>query len=240
MLRLDVNTDELVGFTNSLERVRTTAVPKAVRKTLNSAAFDVKGTTLLSVTRKKFVRRRANFFKANSSVSMAKGSNVNNMKSEVGMVDLGGNNYAVDDLVQQERGGIIKGRSFIPLDTARVSKNYKRNVSSKNRIKNIKGQVVSSKRARGSNKSQRFVKSVIHAGVAGVVLDEEGTLWRVQSLDRGRGGKFKLKAIYSYKPRRGVKVKPTYFMQTAGERSGKKMADWYKKNAAIEYMKAIK
>lgn len=236
---LDVNTDELVQLTNGLERFRRSMFPQAVRRALNSAAFDVKKNTLPATTRRMFTQRRANFFKANSRVFMARGTNVNSMQSEIGMVDIGGNNYAVDNLVQQERGGIIKGKSFIPLDTARVSSSYKRNVRSKARLKNI-DKMVQARKTLGSSKSQRFVKAVRHAGVGGVVLDEGGIVWRVQGIKGDRGGGFKLKAIYSYKERRTIKVKGTHFMQTAGERSAKKLPDFYVAEAGKMYRKALK
>lgn len=236
---LDVNTDELVQLTNGLERFRRSMFPQAVRRALNSAAFDVKKNTLPATTRRMFTQRRANFFKANSRVFMATGTNVDGMQSEIGMVDLGGSNYAVDDLVQQERGGTIKGKSFIPLDNARVSGSYKRNVKSKDRLRAI-DQMVVARNSRGANAGQRFIKAVRHAGVGGTVLDERGIVWRVQSIKGDRGGNFKLKAIYSYKARRTVKVKATHFMQIAGEKAGKRLPDYYVKEAGKMYRKALK
>ncbi len=236
---LNVNTDEMVQLTNGLEKFRKSMFPTAVRRALNSTAFDVKKNTLPAVTRRVFTTRRANFFKANSRVDMARGFKVDGMKSMVGMVDLGGNNYAVDNLVQQEKGGEIKGKSFIPLDTARVSNSYKRNVRAKERLRHL-DRLVISRKARGSSKKQRFVKSVRHAGVGGAVLDEGGIVWRVQSINGDRGGGFKLKAIYSYKPRRSVKVNATRFMEIAGGRSGKKLPDFYVEEAGKLYRKALK
>lgn len=236
--QLDVNTDEMVQLTNGLERFRRSMFPTAVRRALNSAAFDVKKNTLPATARRIFTQRRANFFKANSRVNMAKGFKVDGMQSMVGMVDLGGNNYAVDNLVQQEKGGKIKGKSFIPLDKARVSNSYKRNVRGKERLSNL-DQLVKARNSRGKNKSQRFIKAVRHAGQGGAVLDENGIVWRVLSIG-GRGGSFKLKAIYSYKPRRSIKVKATHFMEIAGSKAGKKLPDTYVKEAGKLYRKALK
>lgn len=236
---LDVNTDEMVQLTNGLESFRRSMFPTAVRRALNSTAFDVKKTTLPAVTRLTFTQRRANFFKANSRVDMAKGFNVDGMQSMVGMVDLGGTNYAVDNLVQQEKGGEIKGKSFIPLDSARVSNSYKRNVRGKARLSNL-DQLVNARRSRGANKRERFVRAVRHAGQDGVVLSEGGIVYRVVNIPKDRGTGFKLKAIYSYVPRRSIKVKPTHFMQTAGERSGKKLPGYYVEEAGKLYRKALK
>lgn len=236
---LDVNTDDMVQLTNGLERFRRSMFPTAVRRTLNSAAFEVKKKTLPATARRMFTQRRANFFKANSRVNMAQGTNVHGMQSMVGMVALGGTNHAVDDLVQQEKGGQIKGKSFIPLDKARVSSNYKRNVRSKERLSNL-DRLVKARTSRGASKGQRFVKAVRHAGVGGAVLDENGIVWRVVSIGGTRGGNFKLKAIYSYKPRRKVKVKATHFMEIAGNKAAKNLPDTYVKEAGKLMRKALK
>lgn len=236
--QLDVNTDEMVQLTLGLEKIRRSAFPTAVRRALNSTAFDVKKNTLPASTRRLFTRRRANFFKANSRVNMASGFDVNQMHSMVGMVDLGGTNYAVDNLVQQERGGKIEGKSFIPLDTARVSNNYKKNVRGKERLRHL-DQLVVARKTKGVSKKQRFVKSVRAAKVGGAVLDENGIVWRVQSIKGERGANFKLRPIYSYKANRSVKVNSTNFMSIAGEKSGKLLPDLYIQEAGKLYAKAL-
>ncbi|KKN42121.1 hypothetical protein LCGC14_0716250, partial [marine sediment metagenome] len=76
MAILNVNTDEVVRYSNKLEKLHRSAFPIAIRGTLNNAAFDVKQKTMPVSAEKEFVNRQPNFFKANSKVNMAKGFNV--------------------------------------------------------------------------------------------------------------------------------------------------------------------
>jgi len=233
---INVNNDAVVNLTNKLEKLHKSAFPVAVRTSLNSAAFDVKKSTMPK-SAKRFQNRDKKFFKSNSSVDMAKGFNTKSMASTVGFVSRRGKNQAVDDLEQQERGGTIKGRSLIAMDSARSSKSNKKKVQKKNRISTMPN-VVNSRKVRGANAKQRFVKSVVKAGVGGLVLSEyrgKEILWRVRSLSRS-GGKFKLTALYSYKKGRNVSVKATHFMEKASIKSAKKLDDFY----IIEGEKQIK
>lgn len=236
---IDVNSDAVVLYSAKLGRLHKSAFPNAVRTALNSAAFDVKQKTMLASSEKAFDHRQRNFFRANSRVNMAQGWDVNNMESQVGFVSLSGTNFAVDDLDQQEHGGLIKKKSFIPLDKARTGKNYKRGVSRKNRLGSMRNIVVADK-AQGASKGERFVKSIIHAGAKGLVLSEDGILWRVNSLKRTRDGAFKLTAIYSFKKGRNIRVKATHFMQKASEKSAKKLNDFYIIEAEKQFQKALR
>lgn len=238
---LDVNMDAVVVFSNKLEKLNKTAFPKAVATALNSAAFDVKQNTMLKSSKKAFIERQRNFFRANSRVEMAKGMNVNNMQSIVGFRDLGGSNFAVDNLEQQEYGGKINGKSFIPLDAARAGRSYKKKVTKRNRIgKSSRQPIVSSRRAKGVNPGQRFIKSVHFVGRGGFVLSEQGILWRVNSLKRTRSGSLKLTAIYDYKKGRKVNVKAKGFMRKASIESGEKLEEYFIKAAKTQFNKALK
>jgi hypothetical protein len=83
-VHFDINTKAVVIFTNKLEKFRKSALPAAIRNTLNSAAFDVKQKTMPVSAEKNFVRRKPNFFKANSKVVMAQGREVKGLKAIVG------------------------------------------------------------------------------------------------------------------------------------------------------------
>jgi len=237
-VEFNVNTDAVVSLTNKLEKLHKSAFPVAVRGTLNSAAFDVKQKSMPAFAFVSFEQRQKNFFKANSKVEMARGFDVKSMESVVGFKSLGGSNDSVDELEQQERGGVIKSRSFIAIDTGRVSKSHARIVQKKNRISTMPN-VVDARKAKGKNKRQKFVKSVIHAGVGGLVLSEhkgKEILWRVNSLNRDSNGKFKLTALYSFKKGRSVNVKATHFMRKASLNSAKLLDDFY----IVEAKKQIK
>jgi len=240
---LDINTDAVVDFTIKLEKMRKSALPVAIRQSLNSAAFDVKQNTMPAEAKSKFINRSPNFFKANSKVEQAQGFNVNTMKATVGFVEKnlkGNSNYAVKDLEEQEHGGKISNKSFIPTNAARGG-NAKRLVKPMNRLTGIKN-IVDAKRAKGVNKGQRFIKSAVHAGVGGYVLAEfkgQMILWRVNSLSRTSKGAFKLTALYTYKKKRGVKVSKTEFMKTASLQSGGKIEEYFRIAAQKQIDKLI-
>ena len=220
-------------MTSKLERLHRSALPLAVRGTLNATAFDMKKRTLLGVASEEFTIRQKNFFKANSRVFMAKGWDVPKMESAVGMVDnrlKGHSNFAVRDLAQQEKGGDIGGRSFIPItEGARTGRSYSRRVKSKYRLQNIKG-VIDARNTIGKTKGERFIKSAIKAGVGGFVLNETAAgnevLFAVTSI---KNGKVKALPIYSYQKGRKVNVKATHFMKKSGIIAVKKMPIHFKK-----------
>ena len=235
MLQLNINTDAAVVFTNKLEKLHRSALPVAIRGALNSAAFNTKQKTLQTEAKSAFESRSKNFFKAFSKVDMAKGFNVNTMQATVGFIQQGlkgENNYAVKDLEQQEHGGSIKKRTFIPFNEARVGSNHSRLVSPRNRLGRIQ-RIVNATNAKGVNAGQRFIKSVIHAGVGGYVLSDfkgKQVLYRVNSLNRNRIG-FKLTALYSVQKGRNVNVKSTGFAQRAAITSGKLIESYYVEQA---------
>lgn len=235
-MQLNINTDACVVMTNKLEKLHKSAFPSAVRGSLNRAAFDVKKDTLLKHADEEFVKRQPNFFRAFSKVDMATGFNVNSMEATVGMTPQGlkgGNNHAVSDLEQQERGGTIEGRKFIPMDSARVGNSANRNVRPMNRISNIKN-IISAKNNKSKTEKGRFLKSVFAANSGGYVLSElhkgRQILWRIDSISSSARHKrliVKKTPLYTYDQTRDVKVKPTHFMQEASLESASKIERFY-------------
>lgn len=224
-MQLNINTDAAVKFTNKLEKISRSALPVTIRQSLDSAAFDVKQRTMLETSSNEFVNRQKNFFKSTSRVEKAKGFDINTMKSTVGFI--GGNkNQAVADLEKQERGGVIGGRSFIPIRTARISKSDEKTVSNKNKISKIKRVRNIDKLNARTNKSLLF--KVAHKGGVNSHIIYKDTLFRVDKLDK-KG--LKLAPLYSYKKSRKVKVSAVGFMRTASLRSGNKIQQFYIENA---------
>jgi hypothetical protein len=124
------------------------------------------------------------------------------------------------------------------MDSARVGKSNSKNVQKQNRFSTMPN-VVDARKAKGKNPKQKFVKSLIHAGVGGLVLSEHKgseTLWRVNSLNRDSKGRFKLTAIYSFKKGRSVKITATHFMKKSSLKSAQKLDQFY----VIEAEKQIK
>lgn len=224
---LDVNTKELIIFSNKLEKIGKTKLPYAVRQTLNSVAFDMKKDTLIESSGQKFVNRSPNFFKALSRVQMAKGLDINSMESIVGFVEKGlkgKNNYAVKDLEQQEKGGKIGGKTFIPTKQARGG-SLNNLVLPQNRLSKIRKKFKDASKMQGANKKEKFVKAVLKAKIGGYVLGEK-MLYRINSIhsnisDRSTG--YDATPLYSVKKGRSVKVDKTKFVETAAKEAAKKM-----------------
>ncbi len=238
MAILNVNTDEVVRYSNKLEKLHRSAFPVAIRGTLNNAAFDVKKNTMPASAEKEFTIRRKNFFKANSRVNMAKGFNIRTMQAIIGFI---GTQQAVENLEQQEKGGTIGGRAFVPLDNARGGSNA-RPVRPSNRLSRISN-IVNASKVRGNSKRQRFVKAAIKAGVGGFVIGNNKLkiLWKITGLTKiGDRLKINKQRLYSYVPGRKVKIdEPTNFMKKATLKTGKKLEGFYIKQAKKQIEKAL-
>jgi hypothetical protein len=235
----DIDNSKAVVFTNQLEKIRVSAVPMAVRETLNSAAFDVKKNTMPKSADREFINRAPNFFKANSSVEMASGFDITGMAATVGFIGKSGNktDKAVSDLEAQEYGGTIQARAFIPMDTARGGNIPLLPVRPGNRIGSINN-VVNSNTIEGQTPQQKFQHAAGKAGKGGFVMgnNEKKTLFKVVDVGPDR---LKVQPLFSYKSGRDVDVEATRFMRDATEESANKMDDFYIK-AATKQIERIK
>lgn len=229
---LSVNTDAVIAFTKKLEKIRTSALPTAIARTLNKAALDMKQKSLLEISKREFTSRQANFFRANSNVEFAKGVNIKTMKATVGMVSnklTGGNNHAVKDLEEQEFGGTIKGKSFIPLKTARSGSSTNKPVKANARLSGI-NKIVNARNQKGKTKAEKFTQAAIKAGGGGFVLGSpekgEQILWRIDSVASNIKNKslgIKKTPLYDYVQGRSIRVSATHFMKKSALKSSKKM-----------------
>jgi len=231
---ININSSAVVRHTAKLERLHRSALPVAVRQTLSKAAFDVKMRTMLAQADKNFEKREPNFFKANSKVTPAKGFDMRTMVATVGFIPLKGTNKAVDDLKQQEDGGNIGGRSFIPLKQARVSGSWNKKIKkAAPRISDIKGDIVDANKMLGKNSREKWKKAVHMAGIGGYVLGTKKfkcgrVVFRIKDIKRydvnGKDYTFsKQDPLYIAKRGRVVKPAATHFMRTASLQSAQGM-----------------
>lgn len=248
-MQLNINTDAVVKHTNRLEKMHKSSLPIAIRGALNKAAFDVKKSTLQKSADKSFIKRSPNFFKAFSKVEKADGFDVDSMHATVGMVSQGlqggGNNYAVKDLEQQEDGGKISGRSFIPTDKARGGSNSKP-VRAANRITKIK-KIIKAVDVRSSNARQRYIKAAIKADetggyVLGNMRSGRQTLSRVDKIvhKTSKGHKIikiKRTPLFTFRNKRSVKVKGTDFSKRAALESGLHIEQFFIDEAVRQFNK---
>jgi hypothetical protein len=232
----DINSSAAVVLTNKLEKMKRSALPNAIRSTLNSAAFDVKKNTMPASADKAFVKRAPTFFRANSGVEMAQGWSIRTMMATVGFAGKSANksDKAVDDLEAQEYGGKIGHRSFIPLDSARGGSNANK-VRKANRMGAI-NKVVNSNTIEGVTPQQKFQHAASKAGKGGFVVGNNAkqTLFKVKDVGPG---KLKVQPLFSFKKGRAVGVDQTRFMRDASEESAEKMIDFYIKAATKQIEK---
>lgn len=250
MITLNINSDASVKFTKTLENMRKSALPNAVRSSLNSAAFDVKKDTMPKKAATTFRKRHnGQFFKANSRVEMASGWKVENMKSTVGFLSQnkgntklkGKHNYSIQDLEEQEYGGNIEHRDLRPLDKARSSSN--RPVRPKNRIELIKQQtggisnIIDASIGNSMSPKQRFIRAAYMAKKTGggdayilgnKTTRRKQTLFRIESIVKGaKGIRIKSTPLYTFKLNNDWSVKGTGFMRYASTQSGNKLDQFY-------------
>lgn len=246
-MQFNVNTSAVIKYTNKLEKIQKSALPIAIRSTLNDAVFDVKTRTMPQSAQQKFTQRRKNFFTANSKFDSAKGLSINSMKATVGFYENkltnAATNYAVKDLEKQERGGTINEKQFIPMAPARVG--GEGNVRPNARLKAIKnhGIIVARNLSGGKTKAEKFIRAMYKAGPGGFVLGGtkkgENILWRINSLPTGlsHGTGLDITAMYDYSKGRNVHVEKTAFMKEASLRTAKRLPDFYAKNANKQLQK---
>lgn len=189
-----------------------------------------------------FVQRKATFFKANSRVETAKGLDMGSMKATVGFIPKSGTDKSVDDLEQQEHGGAIGGRAFIPLAEARTSGSWNKTVRSNMRISDVKKRIVDSKDVSGANDKVKFIKSAIHAGKGGFVLgnekDGERSLVHIRSIVRkGKNTIVKSKTVFNVRGGRKVNPPATHFMEKASLQSAGKLEEIFIKEAERQISK---
>lgn len=235
-VHFDINNKAVVVLVNKLEKLRKTALPNAIRNTLNSAAFDVKQNTMPVSAEKNFEKRKPNFFKANSKVFMAQGRDVKGLKAIVGFTSSNAqyNNFAVEELEQQEHSGIINKRTFVPLDFARSGGSHSSQILPSNRLKVIKN-IKEASKATGVNRKQQFIRAAIAAGKKGFVIGNLGkqTLFRIDNIKKVDGRTVITRTpIYSFKQGRSVRIrKATHFMRSASYQSAKKINTFFIKEA---------
>lgn len=234
-MELNINCDAAVIFADKLERIGRSALPNAIRETLSKTALHVKRKSMPGIAAKTFTQRNKTFFKANSVVDFAKGKDIDTMHSAVGFNSTklkGGSNFAVKNLEQQEYGGKIGGKSFVPLVSARVSNSYKKNVRANARISKIKN-IVKARNQKGESAAQRLIQAAAKAGKGGYVSGStkkgENILWKVNDT-KGK----KRAPLYDYSKGRKIKVEKTEFLERSARISQRQMNRIFVANAKMQ------
>lgn len=242
-MEFNINMDATIAHVVKLETISKSALPSAIRGTLNNAAFKLKSKEMPSEADDTFEKRSPNFFKANSKFESAKGFNVNQMKSTVGFFENKlanqATNFAVKDLEKQEEGGSINKRSLIPTIFARKGKSNRGLVRANARLSAIK-KIVKSKSMVAKNAKEQFILAASMAGKDGYV-SHNGFIYKILSAPMSKLGSkkttFKAEPIYSVKHGRKAHVRPTNFMRIATERVKMGMPTDFIKEAERQFAK---
>ena len=245
-MKFNVNSDAVIAHTNKLEGLTRSAFPNAVRNTLNGLAFDLKKDTMPK-SASRFTKRQKNFFKANSTVQMAKGFNVSTMESKMGFMAKGKTaKGAVNNLDEQEEGGTITQREYIPVEKSRIGKSKKRMVQKKNRLNKIGIKNIVKASSFSGSTSWQFMQAVNKAQKGGFVQaklkNKDVTMvWRVnESMSTNLKTKrviFKLTPVYIVNKSKIVKVKATHFMEKATKKTMQRADKIYISSANFQYKK---
>lgn len=241
----DINSKNTFRFAEHLEHISKSALPVAVRQTLNSAAYDVKQDTMPKQAQ-RFEKRKPTFFKANSAVVAAQGFDVNTMRSLVGFKPKAADrSHSVEDLQQQEYGGKIPNRAFIALPTARVGNRWGANVRKQNRLSEMNNIVDPLDNAAGRSKKEKFIRSAMFAKEKGLIFGTDRrkgarVVYRINKLGRANGKTFAgLTALYSVRAGRQTEPGSPYhhFMRTASDITRRKMETFFIKHAKARMSK---
>jgi hypothetical protein len=122
----NINDQEVVVMTNKLERIHRSALPIAIRSTLNDAAFETRKLALGNFKR-QFIIRVPSFIRSHLEVHKSQNTfDITQMESECGIPQ--GKSIAGNQLKIQEIGGRLKNRN-VPTVQAREGEREKSLIS---------------------------------------------------------------------------------------------------------------
>jgi hypothetical protein len=247
-VQINVDSSAMSVHTQNMRNINRTALPVAIRNTLNDAAFYDKKTAFPNSAQESFSKiKNKTFFKKFSGVEKARGYNINQMHSSMGMTDLGTRSArdAVENMSIQERGGVVND-GFAYLSAARGGReNGKvRKANYYDRSKVISGRSKAG-RNKGTNKS-KFIARAFKAKKEKKPMffnSMKGNfLVSVKSIKRDGRTKVKIdfKLLMKERSHKPSKIKATHFAEKAGQNASKKIVDFYNIQAERQIKRAIK
>ena len=235
---LRIDSTEISNHVARLGAMSRSALPVAARQTLTKAAFDVKMNTMPKES-EIMIHRKPTFFKANSKAVPAQGFDMKTMYSEVGFIPkIADKSHSVEDLEEQEHGGNISGRSFVPLDDARIA-GHSTMVKAGNRLSKIRNKLIDPELAGGKSgvtDKSKFIKSAIFAKSHGgrMLSTWHNRVYQVMGTVRdGKDTRVIYKELYKVRKHGKASVKNLNFMQKASLDSATKMEGYFKECAEI-------
>lgn len=226
---LYIESKNIINFTHTLSKLHRSALPNAVRFTLNDAARDVKFNTLQKNAQSEFDVKKPSFFKAFSRYQPATGWNISAMKSTVGMVKAQDpKKTASTKIAAQQFAGIVKDRAYIPQEAAKTNKGTLKQ-SFTNLLK--QGNAYVYEKEKGGNYIQIASKSLNEKKPLLVRKNGKGYLVSVKKINK-EAPIVETEILASYKKDRDIKLKTKHpFVNNAAMQSGAKIETMFIKNA---------
>lgn len=247
-IQINVDSSAMSVNTQQMRKINRTALPVAIRNTLNDVAFYDKKTALPESAQRNFPQsKNKTFFKKFSRVQKAVGYDINKMHSVMGMNDLSTRSArdAIENMEKQEKGGIVND-GFAYLKGARGGKE-----NGKVRSANYydKSKVISGKSKAGRNKGTNKSKFVARAFKAKKEKKpmffnsmKGNFLVSVKTIKRDGKTRVKIDFRLLMKDRESTpaKLKATHFAEEAGLRAQKELNDIFVAQAQKQFKRALK
>jgi hypothetical protein len=232
-VHVKITHDAIAAHAARLGEMHRSAFPVVMRQTLNKAAFDVKQNTMPEES-DVFIHRKKTFFQANSKVVPAVGFDMNSMRATVGFIPKpDAKDTSVSDLEEQEEGGEIHGRAFIPLATNRVNNSWYGNVRASGRWRAVQNKIIDSRDSKATNPAGQFKSTAKWGGAGSLVIgsteNSKGNrmVWRIDAV----GKTIRKRAMFALKAGRTVQPEATHFMRRASLRSGRNLEKYFRELA---------
>lgn len=248
---IQVNFREIKGVEKALNELDKSAIPIAIRETLNDLAFRVRKVDMPKEYHKAMVAKgqgkrltRTKLFQ----VDKAEGFDVDNMRSEMGAIK--GFGAIAQGMKTQQAGANIVNRGYIPVEGARGSVTSP--VKKSAYLDTVKGKLLNrrkvSRRTKAGTKASRVIADLFMAKKLGLFIvgrnaqgkfGKDNIYLRTQKVTfAGRGPKregknFNNKRMYVHKNR--VTNRPTAFLNKAGLSGLKKFEKMYQKNLQKQF-----
>lgn len=234
---LEFKSNKLIDFSYKLSRLHRTALPNAVRFTLNDSAKDMKFRTIKKHAAKQFdVKKRSFFSKFSGYQSVKKGVwNISKMYTIAGMIkDPNNKSIASTEIKEQQYAGLLENKTYMPSSgsygkqrTSRgLVKSSYLNERKKTPIKAEKGNkfFLNARKAKESNRPLLIRKN------------NKGILVKVNRIRKVKGVKFKKEVITtpiaSYRKEGKLNLKKARpFINDAAIESGKLLNINFQKHA---------
>jgi len=242
---IEINTADFNVLSNKLEKIGKADLPVAVRSTLNSMAFKMKGAgskrgQIDIQAEKDFdYRRNKTLFKVMTGVQKASGLTINRMQSKAGIVSRSGRTELAEGLAQQQKGGKLKKKATPTLKT-RPGSNISKRVRRPSYLRNLNSIDATNKRG------QKFIQAAIRAKKEKRTLliktkSGDTVVAKVRSIKRARGRiDVRISWLYRYNQNNSITLgKSRPFINTAAKTVIVMMPKEFEKQARKRISKSL-